>query len=692
MKIERVRELEDQDLAEVLRIANTPPLTHGAKDIVDAVMGGRMTAWRMSGDASGLVLTRILSHPAGKELNIWAVSGKNVLKCRRKIRDWFLGFAHTCGIRWVTMQAGTAKHEEAYSRLFLDEDRPMTFFMMETPKASQDFEGVELGQMVQLANGGEKVLGQVEVGDLLRGRNGSQKVVAAERKLVDRLFDGKFAAKTKIWGDDDAWVRADQIGKEEVGVRTVLELTVEPDHEYFLSDGTLVHNKGGGGGGGGGDQNVETTTIPWEGAQPYIRNLYASAQDAWGRSTPYSVPGTTYPGLHPTQRRGFREQRQTANQIAGFADPLEELARAMLSGQWLQPQGLDPLSYIGRKELGGKFLTPNRDMTGQVTDRTLAGKYLLPTRDLFRENAGRGVRDTRRTIAGDYLDPANNPTLNAYIDAANRPIIEQFNEQIIPGIGSAAVQGGAYGGSRQAILEGLASEGLAESMTDTANRIYNQEYGRERGFQREASNLQDEYNRNAALLFDEFLRQNYMTERGRQDTAAQAGDAFNRQNYLVERGRQHETAGALDQFNRDTYAREREMMGTLPGQLFGLAAGFNQLPGSVLSSWGDTLQADQIARRTGQLDAYQRQQDELWSNLGAWSNVLHGGPFVQTSREASSGGGGLGGAIQGGIGGLSTAATLGALGSKMSMPMLASLGGPWGLAGGAILGGLAGFL
>jgi hypothetical protein len=69
---------------------------------------------------------------------------------------------------------------------------------------------------------------------------------------------------------------------------------------------------------------------------------------------------------------------------------------------------------------------------------------------------------------------AQNAALQAQLDptsaasqASFQPFIRQLNEQIIPGIGSNAIQQGAFGGDRQRVQEQMAARGTAEAVTDT---------------------------------------------------------------------------------------------------------------------------------------------------------------------------------------------------------------------------------
>jgi len=96
-------------------------------------------------------------------------------------------------------------------------------------------------------------------------------------------------------------------------------------------------------------------------------------------------------------------------------------------------------------------------------------------------------------------DPQNDPTVNAFADAATRPLVDQFEQQILPQIGSRAVQEGAFGGSRQAIQEAQAAEGLARAVGDTRAGIFNNAFGQQFDAQQRALALAPQINQQLGL-------------------------------------------------------------------------------------------------------------------------------------------------------------------------------------------------
>ena len=70
----------------------------------------------------------------------------------------------------------------------------------------------------------------------------------------------------------------------------------------------------------------------------------------------------------------------------------------------------------------------------------------------------------------------NNPYLQQAVQGAVNPMIDNFNESILPGIRSGAMQTGQYGGSRQGVAEGIAAGKLTRNIGDISSQMYSGAY------------------------------------------------------------------------------------------------------------------------------------------------------------------------------------------------------------------------
>lgn len=74
-------------------------------------------------------------------------------------------------------------------------------------------------------------------------------------------------------------------------------------------------------------------------------------------------------------------------------------------------------------------------------------------------------------------DVANNQYIGGVADVIQNRLGRQFQEQLMPRIGSNAVAAGQYGGSRQGVAEGLAARGVFEATGDALAQLYGDAYG-----------------------------------------------------------------------------------------------------------------------------------------------------------------------------------------------------------------------
>lgn len=169
--------------------------------------------------------------------------------------------------------------------------------------------------------------------------------------------------------------------------------------------------------GGKGSGNTKTVQEPWSGVQPYL-----TGGSSGGKG------GGMAQGIFPEAQRLYGQQLPLT---AGF-NPLQQSAQ---QGQ---------LNFAGQ-------------LPGMLEPYQQAGQFAL----------------------SDVLKPDSNPYLQEYMDAATRPLEQNYGFNIAPGIRSQAVGAGQYGNqsSRAGIAEGIARGITNQAITDTRGRIASEAYG-----------------------------------------------------------------------------------------------------------------------------------------------------------------------------------------------------------------------
>lgn len=146
-----------------------------------------------------------------------------------------------------------------------------------------------------------------------------------------------------------------------------------------------------------------------------------------------------------------------------------------------QPYLLDAYSRAGTaaaatptSAYGGEFVNTANQTQRQAVRGAQDAAGTLAT--------GQGVIDVaNRSLSGDMLN--NNPYLQQAIEATIRPAVQNATDVMLPTITTSAGAQGAFGGTRQAFLEGMVMRDVNRQVADTAANMWNDNYGRERMIQ-----------------------------------------------------------------------------------------------------------------------------------------------------------------------------------------------------------------
>jgi len=152
-------------------------------------------------------------------------------------------------------------------------------------------------------------------------------------------------------------------------------------------------------------------------------------------------------GSSTTTQELAPEQRELLGLVIPEARRISENTPELFPGSSIQ--GFDPL----QTQAQGQAVTAAGGQVQQLADQgTQANNFLT---------------------SGAVLDPRLNPGLQGAIQAAIAPIQRQFTTSVLPGIRQEAITAGGFGGSRQGIAEGLASQGFLDSIGNAASNVVN---------------------------------------------------------------------------------------------------------------------------------------------------------------------------------------------------------------------------
>lgn len=132
--------------------------------------------------------------------------------------------------------------------------------------------------------------------------------------------------------------------------------------------------------------------------------------------------------------------------------------------------GGKPTGGVNAQTYPGSTVAPQNPL------ETIGQQMTLGAAPAQAQSAASALSGNNWLTSGGVLDPTQNPGLQGAIAAAQRPITQNFAQTILPGIDAEAVNAGGYGGNRQGIAQGMASQAYMNQLGDTAASIINPAY------------------------------------------------------------------------------------------------------------------------------------------------------------------------------------------------------------------------
>lgn len=496
------------------------------------------------------------------------------------------------------------------------------------------------------------------------------------------------------------------------------------------------------GGGGGGNQT--TTSSPWAGQQPYLTDLFSQAQNLWQTGSGQSYyPGQTVAPFSPQSQMyfdrathrgmyGSPQEHQMGNYLSNtmgqpnldpnmIVDPAQQAARGIQPGQEMLMQGgqVNPFMAQAANIYGGAG-QPNQ-MAGSAANAMAgmtgygglgeASQYAgaptpgaLPASQQYAINqmgvGGAGNQQLAQTAQGGYL--GSNPYLDQMFDTASGRAGEAFQEQTMPAI---AAQFGAAGRTGSGLHQEMGQNAMRQFGRDLqgmAADIYSPAYESERNRMMQAAGQGSQAGLGAAQLGGSLYGQQNQAELGRlglgsdlylgerglgqqganmlgqlgygYDQLGQQGGSGLAQLGLGQAGNMLSAGGQLGQLGLGGLDPMMNMYGQIGDNQFRAASmvpSYSGLEYANLDRLGSV--GGQIEDQTGRLmdanfNRYMYEQGAPWNALQNYGNIVQGMPGGYGTTTAPGGGGGsrwsqaAGGAMAG------------------------SALGPWGMAGGALMG------
>jgi hypothetical protein len=410
--------------------------------------------------------------------------------------------------------------------------------------------------------------------------------------------------------------------------------------------------------------------------QPYLNYGWGQAQSLYQNNPQTYYPGQTLADYIPPnslQTQGYQDLYNTGQNVTAGMWPTANTAfQQAASGQY---GGQYNPAYGGYAALANSTspVTQNYQALQQAAQQggqqyaDAIGQYADPVAYYAQQaamNNNLGLSQLGNTASGAYLN--SNPDINAAIQAAQRPVTENFQTSVAPSIDAAASSAGRYGSGTMSGLYGQAQTKLAQGLGDISSNMMNANYARERQAQDAAAqNYGQLYNAGLGL--------------GMQGMGAAAGIQNQAANqYFAGQNAAQQAANAYG--------------GATQAGLTGLSSGFNtgnqasldalrMYPGLAQAAYSGPQATIQAGTGLGAQDQQSRQfqqqqiQDQMaryygvqqapWQGLEQFMRTIGspvGGSSSSTTPYYSNQMAGLGSVLSGGAGLLNSMGGLGGLG------------------------------
>jgi len=266
---------------------------------------------------------------------------------------------------------------------------------------------------------------------------------------------------------------------------------------------------------------------------------------------------------------------------------------------------------------GQTYVSPSAATTESIAQQEAIARQQSPVLQQAQQAYQASLGQVGQTAAGGFLNA--NPYQQAMMEAATRPLTQQFSQAVLPGISSLYSRSGRLGSGSMERALGTATEAYGRSLGDITSNIAGSQYQQERGLQQQAQLAQAQLAGAAPSFY---------------------GQQFLPSQTLAQVGAQQEAIAA------------QPLQEQLARYQFGQQLPYQQLQGYLSSVYG--------------------------TPLGSYGTQTTNAPTYQ-----NRGAGVLGGAIAGGLGGYALGqipGVSGFFGNQYAAPALGALGG--GLLGG----------
>jgi hypothetical protein len=133
---------------------------------------------------------------------------------------------------------------------------------------------------------------------------------------------------------------------------------------------------------------------------------------------------------------------------------------------------------------GQTYVSPSTQTTEALAQQEALARQASPVLQQAQQAYTQSLGGIGATAGGSFL--GGNPYQQQMMQAATRPLEQQFSNQVLPQIASLYSKSGRYGSGAMQNALGQATEGYGRALGDITSNIAGQQYQQERGLQQQA--------------------------------------------------------------------------------------------------------------------------------------------------------------------------------------------------------------
>ena len=170
---------------------------------------------------------------------------------------------------------------------------------------------------------------------------------------------------------------------------------------------------------------------------------------------------------------------------------------------------------------GQTYVSPSAATTESIAQQEAIARQQSPVLQQAQQAYQASLGQVGQTAAGGFLNA--NPYQQAMMEAATRPLTQQFSQAVLPGISSLYSRSGRLGSGAMERALGTATEAYGRSLGDITANIAGTQYQQERGLQQQAQLAQSQLAGYAPQFYSQqFLPSQTLAQVGAQQEAIAA--------------------------------------------------------------------------------------------------------------------------------------------------------------------------